>query len=27
MITAQIFEHSARLRSYEIAADIQKSLK
>ncbi len=26
MITAQIFDHSARLRSYEIAADIQKSL-
>jgi luciferase family oxidoreductase group 1 len=26
MITAQIFEHSARLRSYEIAADIRKSL-
>jgi luciferase family oxidoreductase group 1 len=25
MITAQIFDHSARLRSYEIAADIQKS--
>src|SRR5450631_633119 len=27
MITAQIFDHSARLRSYEIAADIQKNLK
>jgi len=26
MITAQIFDHSARLRSYEIAADIGKSL-
>jgi luciferase family oxidoreductase group 1 len=26
MITAQIFEHSARLRSYEIAADIRNSL-
>ena len=26
MITAQIFDHSARLRSYEIAADIRKSL-
>lgn len=26
MITAQIFEHSARLRSYEIAAEIFKSL-
>jgi luciferase family oxidoreductase group 1 len=26
MITTQIFEHSARLRSYEIAADIRKSL-
>ena len=26
MITAQIFDHSARLTSYEIAADIQKSL-
>ncbi len=26
MITAQIFDHSARLRSYEIAADIQKTL-
>ena len=26
MITAQIFDHSARLRSYEIAADVQKSL-
>jgi luciferase family oxidoreductase group 1 len=26
MITAQIFDHSARLRSYEIAADLQKSL-
>jgi alkanesulfonate monooxygenase SsuD/methylene tetrahydromethanopterin reductase-like flavin-dependent oxidoreductase (luciferase family) len=26
MITAQIFDHSARLRSYEIAADIQKGL-
>jgi luciferase family oxidoreductase group 1 len=25
MITAQIFDHSARLRSYEIAADIQAS--
>jgi len=25
MITAQVFDHSARLRSYEIAADIQKS--
>jgi luciferase family oxidoreductase group 1 len=25
MITAQIFDHAARLRSYEIAADIQKS--
>ena len=25
MITAQIFDHSARLRSYEIAADIRKS--
>jgi luciferase family oxidoreductase group 1 len=25
MITAQIFDHSARLRSYEIAADIQRS--
>ena len=23
MITAQIYEHSARLRSYEIAADIR----
>ena len=27
MITAQIFDHSARLRSYEIAADIHKSLR
>jgi len=26
MITAQIFDHAARLRSYEIAADIQKCL-
>jgi luciferase family oxidoreductase group 1 len=26
MITAQIFDHAARLRSYEIAADIQRSL-
>lgn len=26
MLTSQIFEHSARLHSYEIAADIQKSL-
>jgi alkanesulfonate monooxygenase SsuD/methylene tetrahydromethanopterin reductase-like flavin-dependent oxidoreductase (luciferase family) len=26
MITAQIFDHAARLWSYEIAADIQKSL-
>jgi hypothetical protein len=26
MITAQIFEHSARLRSYQIAADIRSSL-
>jgi luciferase family oxidoreductase group 1 len=26
MITSQIFDHSARLRSYEIAADLQKSL-
>jgi len=26
MITAQIFDHAARLRSYEIAADIQKTL-
>jgi luciferase family oxidoreductase group 1 len=26
MITAQMFDHSARLRSYEIAADIRKSL-
>jgi luciferase family oxidoreductase group 1 len=26
MITAQIFEHSARLRSYQIAADIRKGL-
>jgi alkanesulfonate monooxygenase SsuD/methylene tetrahydromethanopterin reductase-like flavin-dependent oxidoreductase (luciferase family) len=26
MITAQIFDHAARLRSYEIAADIHKSL-
>lgn len=26
MITAQIFDHAARLRSFEIAADIQKSL-
>ena len=26
MITAQIFDHAARLRSYEIAAEIQKSL-
>jgi luciferase family oxidoreductase group 1 len=26
MITAQIFDHSARLRSYEIAADIQTTL-
>jgi luciferase family oxidoreductase group 1 len=25
MITAQIFDHAARLRSYEIAADIQRS--
>ena len=25
MITAQIFDHSARLRSYEIAADIRRS--
>jgi luciferase family oxidoreductase group 1 len=25
MITAQIFDHSARLRSYEIAADIQRN--
>ena len=27
MITAQIFDHSARLRSYEIVADIHKSLQ
>jgi luciferase family oxidoreductase group 1 len=26
MMTSQIFDHSARLRSYQIAADIQKSL-
>lgn len=26
MMTSQIFEHSARLRSYEIAADIRKSM-
>jgi len=26
MITAQIFDHAARLRSYEIAAEVQKSL-
>jgi alkanesulfonate monooxygenase SsuD/methylene tetrahydromethanopterin reductase-like flavin-dependent oxidoreductase (luciferase family) len=26
MITAQIFEHAARLRSYEIAADVRNSL-
>jgi luciferase family oxidoreductase group 1 len=26
MITAQIFDHAARLRSYEIAADVRKSL-
>jgi luciferase family oxidoreductase group 1 len=26
MITSQIFDHAARLRSYEIAADIQKDL-
>jgi luciferase family oxidoreductase group 1 len=26
MLTSQIFEHSARLRSYEIAADIRESL-
>ncbi len=26
MLTSQIFEHAARLRSYEIAADIQKDL-
>jgi alkanesulfonate monooxygenase SsuD/methylene tetrahydromethanopterin reductase-like flavin-dependent oxidoreductase (luciferase family) len=26
MITAQVFDHSARLRSYEIAADIRNSL-
>ena len=26
MITAQIFDHAARLHSYEIAADLQKSL-
>jgi alkanesulfonate monooxygenase SsuD/methylene tetrahydromethanopterin reductase-like flavin-dependent oxidoreductase (luciferase family) len=26
MITAQIFDHSARLTSYEIAADSQKTL-
>ncbi|GAC1663759.1 MAG: LLM class flavin-dependent oxidoreductase [Steroidobacteraceae bacterium] len=26
MITAQIFDHAARLRSYEIAADVHKSL-
>ena len=25
MITAQIFDHAARLRSYEIAADIHKA--
>jgi hypothetical protein len=25
MMTSQIFDHSARLRSYEIAADIQRS--
>ncbi|HXA35046.1 MAG TPA: LLM class flavin-dependent oxidoreductase [Steroidobacteraceae bacterium] len=27
MITAQIFDHAARLRSYEIAADIRKSFE
>ncbi len=27
MLTAMIFDHSARLRSYEIAAQIQKGLK
>ena len=26
MLTSQIFDHSARLRSYEIAADIRKNL-
>jgi alkanesulfonate monooxygenase SsuD/methylene tetrahydromethanopterin reductase-like flavin-dependent oxidoreductase (luciferase family) len=26
MITSQIFDHAARLHSYEIAADIQKTL-
>ena len=26
MLTSQIFEHAARLRSYEIAADVQKTL-
>jgi alkanesulfonate monooxygenase SsuD/methylene tetrahydromethanopterin reductase-like flavin-dependent oxidoreductase (luciferase family) len=25
MITSQIFEHAARLRSYEITADIQRA--
>jgi hypothetical protein len=27
MITSQIFEHKARLRSYEIVADIHRELK
>jgi alkanesulfonate monooxygenase SsuD/methylene tetrahydromethanopterin reductase-like flavin-dependent oxidoreductase (luciferase family) len=27
MITSQIFDHAARLRSYEIAADLQKTLE
>jgi hypothetical protein len=27
MITAQIFDHAARLHSYEIAADIHRNLK
>jgi len=26
MITSQIFEHTARLRSYEILADVHKQL-
>jgi hypothetical protein len=25
MVTSQIFDHSARLRSYEIAADVRES--
>ena len=27
MITAQIYDHAARLRSYEIAAELRRSIK